>query len=146
MHRFQRVLLAVVPIAALALAAFSLPSDRDETEAIRRAVQYYIDGHATGERPVMEQAFHASARLQSVREGDVRVLPIEQYLGGMRGQPADDESERKRKIVSIDYHGTAGVAKVVLDYPTVTFTDYMHVLKIGDEWKIVNKIYHADRK
>jgi len=135
-----------IPALALVLTAFaSIPRD-DEIRAIRQAVQYYIDGHATGQREVMEQAFHESARLQSIRDGAVNVWPIEDYLAGSRGQPAADESERRRRVVSIDYHGTAAVAKIELDYPSVVFTDYMHLLKIGDEWKIVNKIYHADRK
>jgi len=42
--------------------------------------------------------------------------------------------------------GNAGVAKIVLEYPTVTFTDYMSLLKVGDEWKIVNKVFYAEPK
>lgn len=30
--------------------------------------------------------------------------------------------------------------------PTVTFTDYMSLLKVGDEWKIVNKVFYAEPK
>jgi hypothetical protein len=126
--------------------AFAIQQEGDETEAIRHAVQFYIDGHATGQRQIMEQAFHPSARLQSISNGEVAIRPIEQYLSGMQGQPASDESERKRKIASIDYHGSAAIARVELDYPSVTFVDYMQLLKVGDEWKIVNKIYHMDRK
>jgi hypothetical protein len=38
------------------------------------------------------------------------------------------------------------VGKVVLDYPTVKFADYMSLLKINGEWKIVNKAFHAEMK
>jgi hypothetical protein len=38
------------------------------------------------------------------------------------------------------------VAKLTLTYPAVTFTDYMALLKIDGEWKLVNKMFHADRK
>lgn len=38
------------------------------------------------------------------------------------------------------------VGKIVLDYPTVTFTDYMSLLKVGNEWKIVNKVFYAEPK
>ena len=31
-------------------------------------------------------------------------------------------------------------------YPTVTYTDYMSTLKIGNEWKIVNKVFYAEPK
>jgi hypothetical protein len=142
----HRALLAALPIAAIALTAFVVQEKDEEAELIRHAVQFYIDGHATGKRQVMEQAFHPSARLQSINNGEVAIRSIEQYLSGLRGQPASDETERKRKITFIDYHGTAAIARVELDYPSATFVDYMQLLKVGDEWKIVNKIYHVERK
>ena len=35
----------------------------------------------------------------------------------------------------VDVTGDAAVAKVVLDYPSARFTDYMSLLKIGGEWR-----------
>jgi hypothetical protein len=34
----------------------------------------------------------------------------------------------------------------VLDYPQVKFTDYMSLLKIDGEWRIVNKTFYAEQK
>ena len=47
---------------------------------------------------------------------------------------------------SIDVTGNAAVVKVVLDYPQTRFTDYMSMLKINGEWKIVNKTFYAQPK
>jgi hypothetical protein len=52
----------------------------------------------------------------------------------------------KRRIEHVEITGNAGVGKIVLDYPTVTYTDYMSLLKVGDEWKIVNKVFYAEPK
>ncbi len=146
MRRRVRAIIVVLPILGLTITGFRLAQQDDEIQAIRQAVQYYLDGHATGQRAVMEQAFHSSARLQAIRDGAISIRPIEEYLSGSPGRPADDESQRRRRVVSIDYHGTAAVAKIELDYPSVVFVDYMQLLKIGNQWKIVNKIYHMDRK
>jgi hypothetical protein len=70
----------------------------------------------------------------------------EAYAAGFSGRPADDEAQRRRRIVSIDRTGTAAMAKIELDYPTVRFTDYMSLLKVNGEWKIVNKIFHREAK
>ncbi|HEV2666973.1 MAG TPA: nuclear transport factor 2 family protein [Blastocatellia bacterium] len=35
---------------------------------------------------------------------------------------------------------------MVLDYPTVKFTDYMALLKVDGEWKIINKTFYAEPK
>lgn len=37
------------------------------------------------------------------------------------------------------------MAKITLIYPSVTFTDYMSLLKVGDDWKIVAKLFDAKR-
>jgi hypothetical protein len=146
MRLTQRALLLALPVAALSLSGFALRPQADETAAIRQALQYYLDGHATGDPDVMARAFHPSARLQFIRDGAVAIRPLESYLGGMRGEPAADESERERRVVMIDYEGTAAVAEIELDYPSAVFTDYMQLLKVDGEWKIVNKIFHVERK
>lgn len=138
--------LLVLSTMVLCLGAFALRPQADETEAIRQALQYYLDGHATGDAEVMAKAFHPTARLQFVRNGEASVRSLESYLGGMSGEPASDESDRERRVVMVDYVGTVAVAKIELDYPRVLFTDYMQLLKVDGEWKIVNKIYHAERK
>ena len=38
------------------------------------------------------------------------------------------------------------MAKVVLDYPSVKFTDYLSLVKADGEWRIVNKIFNVERK
>lgn len=69
-----------------------------------------------------------------------------EHIAGASGRPAGDEGQRKRWIESIDVAGNAGVAKVILDYPAVRFVDYLSLLKINGEWKIINKIFYSEPK
>lgn len=135
-------------VVALILALWVTPSESSDPdiEGIQQAVQHYLDGHATGDPAVMARAFHESARLQFIRMGQYSTRSLEAYLGGMGGSPADDEADRRRRVVSVDYTGDAGVAKLELDYPGALITDYMQLLKIDGEWKIVNKIFTVDRR
>ena len=141
MKRALLVLLLTLVVPALP----SEPSDPD-IEGIQQAVQYYLDGHATGDPAVMTRAFHESARLQFIRNGQYSTRTLEAYLGGMGGSPAEDEADRRRRVVSVDYTGDTGVAKLELDYPGALITDYMQLLKIEGEWKIVNKIFTVQRR
>lgn len=120
-----------------------LGSNTAETEIddIGRTLEYYLEGHATGDPAIMARAFHQGARLQFVASGEYRTRTLEGYLDGMSGSPAADEENRHRGIVSIDYVGNAATAKIELDYPGALLTDYMQLLKIDGEWKIVNKIF-----
>ncbi|MFN2412266.1 MAG: nuclear transport factor 2 family protein [Pyrinomonadaceae bacterium] len=47
---------------------------------------------------------------------------------------------------SVEVSGNAARPKIILDYPTVRFVDYMTLLKINGEWKIVSKVFHAEPK
>lgn len=121
-------------------------AENQDEAGIRRAIGYYFAGHATGIADTMGRAFHPSAALKFIRNGAFTERPLADYLAGFNGRPAADESRRVRRIVSIDIAGTAASAKLELDYPAALITDYMQLLKIDGEWKIVHKIYHTQPK
>ena len=106
----------------------------------------YIQGHATGNGDFMRKAFHTEAKIMAFRDGKLTNLTAEEFASRFNGKPAADEAQRKRRIEHVEITGNAGVAKIVLEYPTVTYTDYMSLLKVGDEWKIVNKVFYAEPK
>ncbi len=121
-------------------------ADEKEKELVKIPLENYLKGHETGKAEYMEKAFHTEGKLMFIRDGKFTTRDFKEYIGGMRGEAAKDEAQRKRKIESIDIAGNAAVARIVLDYPTVKFTDYMSLLKIDGEWKIVNKTFYAESK
>ena len=115
-----------------------------EKDAVRVPLENYIKGHATGDGEYMRKAFHTEGNLISIREGNFMARSFADYISGFSGKPAPDEANRKRSIEAIDVSGNAAVAKIILDYPTTRFVDYMSLLKINGEWKIVTKIFYAE--
>lgn len=117
-----------------------------EEAAARIPLENYIKGQETGNGDFIRKAFHKDARIMAFRDGKLLNLSVEEFAGRFNGKAADDEAQRKRTIASLEITGSAAVGKIVLDYPTVKFTDYMSLLKIEGEWKIVNKSFHAEMK
>lgn len=74
------------------------------------------------------------------------LLAAQAYIAGHRGTPAADEAQRRRWIASAEVYGNAAVARIVLDYPTVTYIDLFTLLKINGEWKIVTKTFSSQPK
>ena len=142
------VLLLAVMLAVFGVVKSSIQSApaQADTAAARVPLENYIQGHATGNGDFMRKAFHTDAKVVSFRDGKLASMTAEEFASRFIGKPAADEAQRKRRIESVEITGNAGVAKIVLDYPAVTFTDYMSLLKIGDEWKIVNKVFYAEPK
>jgi hypothetical protein len=106
-------------------------------------IENYLKAHITGKAEYMRMAFHPDARIVSFRDGVLHSLSVDEFSVRFQGQPAADEAQRKRYITHFDVTGNAGSAKVVLQYPDVTFTDYMTLLEIDGVWKISNKTFSA---
>ena len=138
------VLLAVVlGVFGVVRSSIQAPAD---LAAARVPLENYIQGHATGNGEFMRKAFHTDAKVMSFRDGKLASMTAEEFASRFNGKPAADEAQRKRRIEAVEITGNAGSAKIVLHYPTVTYTDYMSLLKVGDEWKIVNKVFYAEPK
>ncbi len=126
--------------------AFTVSAQTSDKDAVKVPLENYIKGHETGDGEYMKKAFHTEGNLIFIRDGKYTTRSFAEYIAGMSGKPAADESKRKRAIESIDIAGNAAIARIVLDYPTTKFVDYMTLLKINGEWKIVNKSFYAEPK
>ena len=126
--------------------ALTIAGQTSENDAARVPLENYIKGHATGDGAFMRKAFHTEGNLIFIRDGKFTTRSFADYINGFTGKPAADEADRKRRIEAVDVSGNAAVAKIILDYPTTRFVDYMSLLKIDGEWKIVTKIFYAEPK
>jgi hypothetical protein len=130
----------------LAGGAFAQDSEK---AAVRVPLENYIKAHATGDPEYARKAFHTEGNMTFIRDGKFTSETIDSFIKrAFTGKPAADEDKRQggRKIDAVDVNGNAAVAKIVLDYPNVKFVDYMTLLKINGEWKIVNKSFYAEPK
>jgi hypothetical protein len=132
-------------LAALTIATPAFAQEQDEAGA-RAAVNHYLAGHITGSAEEFRAAFYPKGMLYWNKDGAFAERTMIDYIAGAPGKPAADEARRRRSIESLDVTGNAAMAKVVLDYPSVKFTDYLSLVKADGEWKIVNKIFNVERK
>lgn len=138
-------LLVLIVMGSLFFANEAAAQDK-ETESAKVPLNNYLQGQTAGDAEFIRRAFHKDARIMSFRDGKLTNLSVEDFAEFFKGKSADDEGARKRRIESIDISGNAAIAKIVLDYPTIRFVDYMTLLKIDGEWKIVNKSFYAEPK
>ena len=141
--------LPAIPLL-LSAALCSLPAMAagpvGEQAAARKPLEAYIKGHATGDAAYIRQAFLPTAHVEGIRDGKLLSWTADEYIAGFKGSPPADEGQRKRWIDSIDISGNAAMARVTLDYPAGTFTDYFVLLKVDGEWKIANKVWARREK
>ncbi|MBK8793118.1 MAG: nuclear transport factor 2 family protein [Holophaga sp.] len=119
-----------------------------ERAAVEKPIQAYFRYHQTGDPKGLSEAFHPEALLQWSEGGQRKTLAQVDWIKRAEAQAAKTASkarpEVRCQIASVEITGNAAVAKLILDYPTFRFIDYLHLLKLDGEWKIVDKIYHRE--
>lgn len=140
------VLFILIGIGSLSYS-YKVWADGKEIDAVKIPLENYLKGHETSNAEFMKKAFHTEGKMMFIRDGKYTTRTFEEYIAGMKdGKPAADEAQRKRWIESIEVSGNAAIGKIILDYPTAKFVDYMTLLKIDGEWKIVNKSFYVEPK
>lgn len=145
MKKFTMFLVATLLTGGL-VAIRAIQASSAEEAAARVPLENYLKGQATGDGEFMRKAFHPEAKIFSYRSNQLNQMTLAEFAARFTGKSAPDEAQRKRWIESVKITGSAGFAVIVLDYPTVKFVDYMSLLKVGDEWKIINKTFHMEAK
>ena len=139
----------VLTFCLFMICAGGVAAQSSDEAAVRIPLENYLKAHATGDPAYARKAFSTEGNMIWIKDGKYTTESFDHFITrAFTGKPAADEAKRKdhRRIESIDVTGNAATAKIVLDYPSVKFTDYMTLLKINGEWKIVNKSYFAELK
>ncbi len=93
-----------------------------------------------------KKSFDPGAKLFFVKkDGSLGQLTQEQWYKGFEAS-AGKEEKGELTIVATDITGKAASVKVREVYPTSIYTDYVSLLKLGTQWRIVNKIYMAEQR
>lgn len=111
----------------------------------RSAIELYFKAHALGDGTYIRSAFTSDAKIAFAENGEPKQWTRDEFAERFHG-PADDEHRRVRRVESLDVSGNAASAVVTLEYPQVLFRDHLSLLKIGDQWKIVNKVFSAEHR
>lgn len=131
----------LVCILAFSFISLTLVAQTDEA-AVRACLEDYMSGD--GNR--MEKAFHTSATMKYIdaQSGEFKDVPIADFIARVKANTT--KSDRKIEIVALNIEGNAANGKIKIETDKVILYDYMNMLKINGEWKIVSKIFSRQNK
>jgi hypothetical protein len=117
------------------------PTSITDREAIAATIQIYVAGGISGKGTDMAPAFHPGATIFGYIGPDLFAGPIQGLFDWNDSNgPATGLVAR---IASIDVEGTIASARIELDNWTGhRFTDFLTLLKVDGQWKIMNKVFH----
>jgi len=108
---------------------------------VRAVVERYLHGLKFNDTKDLEAAFWPDARLMFVRkDGSIGQLTQQEWYKMFAGAEGKEE-QGTLKILAVDVTDNAASVKVIETYPKSVYVDYLNLLHINGEWRIVNKIY-----
>ncbi|QPC95360.1 nuclear transport factor 2 family protein [Mesorhizobium sp. INR15] len=115
---------------------------RTDESQINAVVDAYVLAMSAADAQKLRAAFHASASIIGNYQGAVEWLSVDAYVGEVMGAGLAPNSSPNWKVSLLDITVDAATVKVEDEFGSMKFTDYLSLLKIAGEWKIVSKLYH----
>jgi hypothetical protein len=129
-------------MVSLVLSIAGMAQNKTEEEAVKACLENYMSGD--GDR--MEKAFHPSATMKYIdgESSEFKDVPIADFIA--RVKASTTKQDRKIEIVALNIEGNAASGKIKIETEKAILYDYMNMLKINSEWKIVSKIFSRVNK
>lgn len=110
-------------------------------------VKACLENYMSGDGSRIEKAFDPTASMKYIdaKTGEFKDVPIADFIARVKANTAAP-AKRQIAIESMNIEGNAAQAKIKIEYEKVILYDYMNLLKVNNEWKIVSKIFSRKDK
>ena len=112
----------------------------DEIAGIRKALDLYCEASVKGDRKIAEPAFAPTATMSYAENGKLVSVPIKalfDYYDQTGPQPASYE------IASCNVAADVAIVSIDSKFGETRFADMFTLVKDGNDWKIISKVYHV---
>lgn len=112
----------------------------EQLAGIRKALDLYVEAAIKGDSKIAEPAFASTATMSFAQDGALVSVPIQalyDYYNTECPQPAVYE------ISVCDVADDAAIVRIDSQFGETKFADMFTLVKDGEDWKIISKIYHV---
>lgn len=116
-----------------------------EIHAIEQTIKLYFEGMIERDRSKLDSAFDPAARLIGYRGEQFTITPYEEWASGTAKGSPRNPAEYDNHIIGIEIKGYTALAKTELFWPGIYYFDYLTLIKIEGQWKIVHKTWYEEK-
>lgn len=120
-------------------------TEEDEKAAITKTIYLYFEGMMDRDKSKLDQAFDPSARLIGYRGDRFTVTPYEEWASGTAKGEKRNPADFRNRLIDIEIKGYTAVAKTELFWPGIYYYDFLTLIKIDGQWKIVHKTWYEEK-
>ncbi|WP_297336588.1 nuclear transport factor 2 family protein [Algoriphagus sp.] len=130
------------PILLLALlfSGFSLKAqEKSDRDQITQTIQWYFEGMIEPNRDKLGQAFLAEARLIGYRGENLTITDFNSWSENTASGSPRNPKDYRNEIISIRVQGNTASVETELYWPGIYYYDFLTLVKVEGNWKIVHK-------
>lgn len=143
-NKIYNSFLNVITLVLTVLFSVQLNAQESDFELIQKTVNYYLEGGTNNDFEVLKKAFHPNATMKYIDNGEYKEVNAIDFFG--RIMKLGPKQNRITRVNNINISGNAASVELEMEYPTFSYIDFMNLLKIDGEWKVVNKIFYTKKK
>lgn len=141
-------IVSAVFVVLMALSTLNVKSQ--DSERIKDVInKAYVEAiHNNGDLNDTRNGFHPEFQMFAMRNGALSKVSVNDWIqlieNSRKRNPNPASDKASAKYLSVDI--TQNVASVKLELQRggkLLYTDYLYLYKIGNDWKIVSKVYYA---
>lgn len=110
-------------------------------------IQTYLDGLYEGDTKKIRQSFHDMCHLQSLADGKVSNLSLDNWCKLVEGRASPKSQNFDRgleRVIRVEESApNCANATLTCAAPGRIFTDHLSLLKAEGRWQIINKMFHS---
>lgn len=141
----MKTLLTILAFWALFVPTYA-QTEAEEKTAITATIQAYFNGMMDRDVEKLQQAFFSEARLIGYRGEILTVTEFKDWAANTAKGEKRDRSQFKNQIQSIEIKGYTALVKTELWWPGIYYFDYLTLMKIEGQWKIVHKTWYEEKR
>jgi hypothetical protein len=111
-------------------------------QGIQAAIAFYVEGMRTGDAETLKRGFHEQAILCGYL-GDDPIAVLYEWVAA-NPAPAATGDPYSCDTLGIEVTGRVATARVRESDQHGVVIDHFHLLKVGERWSIVSKIWDAE--
>ena len=123
--------------------------DRATYHSLLDAVARYFDLMFDSDVSRFDDVFASTAQLHGLRDGNLRLLPAQDYKNALAcgPSPKSKNAPRQQEILLVDFASpTQAVVKVRVRIDALLYLDYLAYHRINDARLITAKSFHVEQR
>jgi hypothetical protein len=123
----------------LLLISINISSFAQDETLVKECINGYLDGITQGNAEKLTKSFHPQAMLRTVNATTAKMqeIPVAKFISGT----PQGGVQAKTNLISYSLIGQSAVAAVDIVFADFKYVDYLSLLKFGNEWKIVCRVF-----